>query len=50
MSNDNFFNKTFIKNPAIFIFLRKPSLDCTLTKNVKPISNLNNSKTTRKKN
>ena len=47
MSNKNFIKSTFFKKPVIFCFVQKPSLDSALTKSIKTISNLNNSKITK---
>ena len=44
-SNNNFSKKTFCKIVVIFRLVQKPSEDCALTRSVKTISNLNNSKT-----
>ena len=37
-------NKNFLKKPLIFQFIQEPSKDCQLTKSVKTISYVNNSK------
>ena len=47
MSKKTFFKKTYFKKPDKFRFAQKPSEDCALTKCVKTISNLNNSKNTK---
>ena len=41
-------NNSFKRFPVQFWIVQKHSIDCALTKNVRTISNLNNSKTTKK--
>ena len=48
MLNYNIFKKTYFKDPVIFRLDQIPSLGRTLTKGVKTISNLSNSKATNK--
>ena len=47
MSNKNFFKKTLFLKKVIFRFVQKSSQDSALTKSVKTISDLNNSKNTK---
>ena len=49
MSINDSFKKTFSVKPVIFRFVQKPSQDCALTKSVKTISNLKNSKIPKEK-